>query len=74
MISVQCKVSSVKCPVLSIQREVHRVPPNSPLQLFQDTLEKVQEAIDDGLEKENRKAKTVMAVGDFNFPFISWPS
>ena len=43
-------------------------PPNSPFQLFQDTLEKVQEAINED------STKTLLATGDYNFPFISWPS
>ena len=49
-------------------------PPNSPLQLFQDTIEKVQETIEEVIEKENNKTKTILAIGDFNFPFIKWPS
>ena len=49
-------------------------PPNSPFQLFQDTLNKVQEAINEVSEKDMKAAKTLMVTGDYNFPFISWPS
>ena len=48
-------------------------PPKSPLNLFQDTIEKVQEAIDEIHEKENNKSKMILATGDYNFPFIKWP-
>ena len=43
-------------------------PPNSPQQLFEDTLQKCQDIIEKAGE-----AKTLLALGDFNFPFIQWP-
>ena len=49
-------------------------PPNAPKELFEDTLIKCQEAIDKVLENDEEKSKTVCAFGDYNFPFIKWPS
>ena len=48
-------------------------PPNAPTQLFEDTLSKCQDVINLVLEKEDIKSKNILAVGDFNFPFIQWP-
>ena len=48
-------------------------PPNSPSQLFEETLEKCQTSIDEIMESES-KSKTLLVVGDFNFPFIKWPN
>ena len=45
-------------------------PPNSPKQLFEETLTRCQEIIFDVIEKESSKAKTILALGDYNFPFI----
>ena len=44
-------------------------PPNTPQQLFEDTLNRCQEVIE-----EAGNNKTLLALGDFNFPFIKWPS
>ena len=44
-------------------------PPSTPIQLFQETLDKCQEAIDDLIEKE-AKSKILLVLGDYNFPFI----
>ena len=49
-------------------------PPNSPMHLFQDTLNRVQEAINEASEKDKKVAKTLLVTGDYNFPFICWPS
>ena len=49
-------------------------PPHATKQLFQETLQICQDAIDEVMEKEEGKTKTLMAVGNFNFPFIQWPS
>ena len=38
--------------------------------MFEETLKKCQEVI----ESDDEKAKTICAVGDFNFSFIQWPS
>ena len=46
--------------------------PSTPIQLFEETLAKCQEAIDDLIEKEV-KSKILLCLGDFNFPFIEWP-
>ena len=48
-------------------------PPNSPKQLFKVTLEKCQVDIEEIMDKETNKSKTLMVTGDFNFPFIKWP-
>ena len=44
-------------------------PPGSPLQLFEEILNKCQ----DSIEKET-KSKILLVLRDFNFPFIEWPS
>ena len=44
-------------------------PPHSPQQLFEDTIKKCQDVID-----EVGASKTLLALGDYNFPFIQWPS
>ena len=44
-------------------------PPGTPIQLFEEILIKCQ----DFIEKE-AKSKILLLVGDFNFPFIEWPS
>ena len=44
-------------------------PPSSPKQLFQEVLDRCQEAVE-----EVARAKTILMVGDYNFPFIRWPS
>ena len=49
-------------------------PPNSIKELFEDTLNRCQEIIDQVMEKEDIKSKNLLAVGDYNFPFIQWPS
>jgi exonuclease III len=49
-------------------------PPSAPKQLFEDILNRCQEIITEVIEKENTKAKTILGVGDYNFPFIKWPS
>ena len=49
-------------------------PPNAPIQLFEETIKKCQEVIDEIMEKGDIKAKTLLAMGDFNFPFIQWPN
>ena len=43
-------------------------PPNSPKQLFLETLEICQEALDG-----KARNKSVLMLGDYNFPFIKWP-
>ena len=40
-------------------------PPHSPQQLFEDTINKCQEVIE-----EVGATKTILALGDYNFPFI----
>ena len=45
-------------------------PPNTLQQLFEETLEKCQEI----LEEETSKVKTIVALRDYNFPFIQWPA
>ena len=49
-------------------------PPSATKQLFQEVLEKCQQAIDEVLENEKNRTLTLLAVGDYNFPFIQWPS
>ena len=50
-------------------------PPNSPKQLFQETLDKCQEIINSEIENETvHKSRTLLVLGDFNFPFIKWPN
>ena len=49
-------------------------PPGAPLQLFEETLAKCQETINKVDENVQNKIKTILALGDFNFPFIQWPS
>ena len=45
-------------------------PPNTPQQLFEETLNKCQES----LEEETNQKRSILALGDYNFPFIKWPS
>ena len=49
-------------------------PPNTPMQLFEETIRDCQKVIEEVMENEEIKSKTIMAVGDYNFPFIQWPS
>jgi endonuclease/exonuclease/phosphatase family metal-dependent hydrolase len=51
-------------------------PPSTPKQLFEETLEKIQKVIEEEAEKDESKSKskTLLALGDFNFPFLKWPS
>ena len=49
-------------------------PPKTPRQLFYETLERTQKIIDETVDNENSKSKTILALGDYNFPFIKWPN
>ena len=49
-------------------------PPKSPKETFKETLEKCQESIDEVMDKLENKSRTLLALGDYNFPFIKWPS
>ena len=49
-------------------------PPSAPIQLFEETITRCQEIIEEVMEKEVIKSKTLLAMGDFVFPFIQWPS
>ena len=48
-------------------------PPDTKLEQFEDALNVVQDAIDENM-KTDSKCKTILQVGDYNFPFLSWPS
>ena len=48
-------------------------PPKSPLQLFQETLDITQVIVDRIIENKC-KSRTLLVVGDYNFPFIKWPN
>ena len=48
-------------------------PPDTKLKEFEDALDAVQKATDE-TTKVDPKCKTILQVGDYNFPFLSWPS
>ena len=48
-------------------------PPNSPKQLFEEVLDRCQMALEEVILKEATKTKTILMLGDYNFPFIRWP-
>ena len=48
-------------------------PPNCKFDDFSEALSVAQDAIDATM-KEESKVRTILTFGDFNFPFISWPS
>ena len=63
--SLILEVKELNVNIINIYR-----PPNTPQQLFEETLNKCQET----LEEETNQIKSILALGDYNFPFIKWPS
>ena len=48
-------------------------PPDTKLEQFEDALNAVQNATDEAT-KVDPKCRTILQLGDYNFPFLSWPS
>ena len=48
-------------------------PPDTKLKQFEEALDVVQDAIEETM-KIDVKCKKIVQVGDYNFPFLSWPS
>ena len=48
-------------------------PPDTKLKQFEEALNVVEDALKESL-KSDPKCSTIIQVGDYNFPFLSWPS
>ena len=66
--SLVVKVKDFETLLICIYR-----PPDANLEQFKESLENVQTTIDDVMENDH-KCKTILQFGDYNFPFIKWPS
>ena len=68
-----CETLVVQVRPLDTLMVCQYMPPSYKFDDFNDALSVAQEAIDTKL-KEESKVRTILPFGDFNFPFISWPS
>ena len=66
--SIAVKIKNFEALIICMYR-----PPDTKLEEFQEALETVQETIDK-VAKSDPKTSTILQCGDYNFPFISWPS
>ena len=62
------KVKTLDMVVVSIYR-----PPDSSTEKFREAMTLCQDTITDTLES-NPKIQDILQLGDYNFPFITWPS
>ena len=66
--SLAVKVKNFDTILVSMYR-----PPDTKLKQFEESLNIVQDAIEETM-KTDPKCKTIIQLGDYNFPFLSWPS
>ena len=66
--SLAVKVKNFETLVICMYR-----PPDTNLEQFKESLETVQEAIDETM-KTDPKCRTILQLGDYNFPFLKWPN
>ena len=66
--SLVIKIKNFETLVICIYR-----PLDTNLEQFKETLETVQETIDEVSNNDSR-CKFVLQFGDYNFPFVKWPS
>ena len=65
--SLVLKVKTLDLLLVTIYR-----PPDSSLAEFKDAINVCKETIDRAMENDP-KLTTILQLGDYNFPFISWP-
>ena len=66
--SLVVKVKNYESIVICMYR-----PPDANLEQFTESLEAVQTTIDEVMKTDPR-CRTILQFGDYNFPFIKWPS
>ena len=71
--SSMCETLVVKVKALNLLLACLYRPPDSTFESFKEALSVSQKAIDEVTDNDT-KVKDVLMFGDFNLPFISWPS
>ena len=67
-----CESLILKVKILNLFLGTIYRPPDSSLTEFEDAINVCKEGIDRAME-DGQKLTTILQLGNYNFPFISWP-